>query len=74
MQTLFEVGFVLAFVLPPAAVVAGACAMLGSSFVSWRSHANRPPLPDSRQPGRTTREVYCIHSQEDICPSRTDVW
>jgi hypothetical protein len=48
MQTLFEVGFVLAFVLPPAAVVAGACAMLGSSFVYWRSHAGDRRVPERR--------------------------
>lgn len=48
MQTLFEVGFVLAFVLPPAAVVAGACAMLGSSFVHWRSHAADRQVPERR--------------------------
>ena len=36
---LSEVGFLLAFFLPPAAVLAGACAVLGSSFVYSRSHA-----------------------------------
>ena len=39
MKTLFEWGFILALILPPAAIVAGACATLGASFVYWRSHA-----------------------------------
>ena len=39
MQTLFEWGFILGLILPPAAIVAGACATLGPSFVYWRSHA-----------------------------------
>ena len=38
MQTSFEILFVLAFVLPPLAVIAGICAVLGPSFVYWRSH------------------------------------
>ena len=36
---LSEVGFLLAFFLPPVAVIAGACAVLGASFVYSRPHA-----------------------------------
>ena len=39
MQTLFEVLFILAFVLPPAAVIGGICALLGSSLITVRAHA-----------------------------------
>jgi hypothetical protein len=39
MQTWFELLFVLAFVLPPAAVGAGICAVLGASFITVRTHA-----------------------------------
>jgi ABC-type Fe3+ transport system permease subunit len=39
MQTWFEVLFVLAFVVPPLAVAAGICAVLGSSFITVRTHA-----------------------------------
>jgi len=39
MQTLFEVGFIAAFILPPAAVAAGICAALGSLLLHWRAHA-----------------------------------
>ena len=38
MQTLFEVLFILALVLPPAAVVGGIAALLGSSFVYLLPH------------------------------------
>jgi hypothetical protein len=38
MQTLFEVGFVLAMILPAAAVVLCAGALLASSFVHRRPH------------------------------------
>jgi hypothetical protein len=39
MQTLFEVGFIAAFILPPAAVAAGICAALGSLLLHWPAHA-----------------------------------
>ena len=39
MQTWFEVLFILAFVVPPVAVAAGICAVLGSSFITVRAHA-----------------------------------
>jgi hypothetical protein len=38
-QTLFEIGFVLAIVVPPLAVLVGAGAILASSFVYLPSHA-----------------------------------
>ena len=42
MQTWFEALFILAFVLPPVAVVGGICALLGSSFITVRTHAEQP--------------------------------
>jgi ABC-type Fe3+ transport system permease subunit len=39
MQTWFEVLFVLAFVVPPLAVAVGICAVVGSSFITVRTHA-----------------------------------
>ncbi len=41
MQTLFEIGFVLAVVVPTATLIVSAAAVLGSSFVYWRSHGDR---------------------------------
>jgi len=38
-QTLFEVLFVLALVLPPAAVAVGIAALVAARFVYWRPHA-----------------------------------
>jgi hypothetical protein len=37
MPTLFEVLFVLALVLPPAAVAAGLCTVVGPSLIHWRT-------------------------------------
>ena len=42
MQTLFELGFVLAMTLPAVALVLSAGTVLTSAFVYWRSHADRP--------------------------------
>ena len=53
MQTLFEWGFILGLILPPAAIVAGACATLGPSFVYWRSHAG--------ERGVTKRWAVALH-------------
>jgi len=39
MQTWFEVLFILALVVPPLAMAAGICAVLGSSFITVRAHA-----------------------------------
>jgi ABC-type Fe3+ transport system permease subunit len=41
MQTWFEVLFILALVVPPLAVAAGICAVLGSSFITVRTHAEQ---------------------------------
>ena len=48
MQTLFEWGSILGLILPPAAIVAGACATLGPSFVYWRSHAGERGVASRR--------------------------
>jgi len=53
MQTLFEWGFILGLILPPAAIVAGACATLGPSFVYWRSHAG--------ERGAASRRAVALH-------------
>jgi hypothetical protein len=39
MQTSFEVLFILALVLPPLAIAAVVCALVGSSFITVRTHA-----------------------------------
>jgi hypothetical protein len=41
MQTLFEVLFLLALLLPPLAVAAGICAALGASFINVATHGAR---------------------------------
>ena len=46
MQTAFEVLFVLAFLLPPAAVIAGICAVCVPTFVYWRSDAGHAPTSE----------------------------
>ena len=46
MQTLIEIGFLVALILPPIAVVIGACAVLGSSFVQWRSHGQATAIEE----------------------------
>ena len=38
MQMLFEVLFLLALLIPPAAVLVCASVVLGSTFVYWRAH------------------------------------
>jgi hypothetical protein len=44
MQTWFEVLFILAFILPPAAMAAGICAALGSSLINVRTHVGHQQL------------------------------
>jgi ABC-type Fe3+ transport system permease subunit len=44
MQTWFEVLFIVAFVVPPLAVAAGICAVLGSSFITVHTHAGEQHL------------------------------
>ena len=44
MQTWFEALFILSLVLPPVAVAAGICAMLGSSFITKRTHGREQPV------------------------------
>ena len=44
MQTWFEVLFIVAFVVPPLAVAAGICAVLGSSFITVPTHAGQEPV------------------------------
>ena len=39
MQTWFEVLFILALVLPPLAIAAVVCALVGSSFITVPTHA-----------------------------------
>ena len=47
MQTLFEVGFVLALILPPAAVAAGTCAALAAPLGVRRYPTSPARMPET---------------------------
>jgi hypothetical protein len=44
MEMSFEVLFILTLLLPPLTIAALVCALIGSSFITMRTHAEQQPV------------------------------